>query len=83
MIIVTKLPIKRFYTKKRKKKNLPRFPLTDSPLGGSFLTGCGDDHDNIGDSDDDNIDDNSNDHDDDCDDDCDDDLESDGGASDH
>ena len=54
MIIVTKLPIKRFYTKKR-KKNLPRFPLTDSPLGGSFLTGYGDnDHVDIGNSYDEN-----------------------------
>ena len=37
--------------KKEIEKNLRRFPLTDSPLGGSFLTGYGDnDHVDIGDS---------------------------------
>ena len=59
----------------RNRKHPPRFPLTDSPLGGSFLTGYGD-NDHI---DGDNVDDSGNGDDDGCDDV----LESDGGAGDH
>ena len=54
----------------RNRKHPPRFPLTDSPLGGSFLTGYGD-NDHI---DGDNVSDSGN---------SDDVLESDGGGGDH